>query len=415
MNPYNINPLGGYDVGRGISQIGNAFAGMRQREQQALEKQEAQQKQEQMQQLYSKAAMGDAEAIGQLYATQPKMGQLFEQRQQEKVQALGAAQAQESKRAETDWGLKWIQSETPEQKQVLLQEALNNPLIDIDESDLGGEAMSNDIAVRAMVYGNLGKDAYNDLITSRNETAKETNFAPTVSALQTDPNTGQQYTVITDRNNNQSVRKNVDGAIAQSLEQEQDAAFRGKSLDDSRQLSKEMFGELRGVKSQIGTINEAIKAIDKGASSGAFDKFFPSFRESTIALENAAQRMGLDVIAATTFGALSEGELKLAMDTAVPKNLKPKELKKWLSDRRTAKIKLANELSKMAIELGKGKTTVAEYLAKNASFTPKEEQAENNKAVQQGSNNQDEQALQWARSNPDDPRSGQILKKLGAQ
>ena len=142
--------------------------------------------------------------------------------------------------------------------------------------------------------------------------------------------------------------------------------------------STEFFGQLRSTKSQISTINEAIKAIDDGAETGIIDKFLPSFRESTIALENAAQRMGLDVISATTFGALSEGELKLAMDTALPPNLNPKETRKWLTDRKKAKTKLANELSKMAIELGKGKTTVAEYLAKNASFTPKEEPSEIN-------------------------------------
>ncbi len=252
--------------------------------------------------------------------------------------------------------------------------------------------------------------SYKDAI-SKDGSRSKTNFAPTVSALQTDPKTGQQYTVITDRNSGESVRKNVDGAIAQSLEQEQDSEFRGKSLNDSRELSKEMFGELRGVKSQIGTINEAIKAIDDGASSGAFDKYLPSFRESTIALENAAQRMGLDVIAATTFGALSEGELRLAMDTAVPKNLNPKQLRKWLGERKIAKTKLANELSKMAIELGKGKTTVAEYLAKNASFTPREDGI----TGETKTNNQDEQALQWAKSNPNDPRSAQILQKLGVK
>jgi hypothetical protein len=56
------------------------------------------------------------------------------------------------------------------------------------------------------------------------------------------------------------------------------------------------------------------------------------------------------------------------MDTAMPGNLQPKELRRWLVDRRAAKRKLANELSKMAIKLGKGKTTIAEYLEGNATF-----------------------------------------------
>lgn len=266
MNPYNINPLGGYDVGRGISQIGNAFAGMRQREQQALEKQEAQQKQEQMQQLYSKAAMGDAEAIGQLYATQPKMGQLFEQRQQEKVQALGAAQAQESKRAETDWGLKWIQSETPEQKQVLLQEALNNPLIDIDESDLGGEAMSNDLAVNAMLYGHLGKDSYNDLIAG-NEPEQMTEYqAAMVAGNNANRDIRQQELEIKkleaqEKNLDRDIRRETNDLKKQELE---------AKLNESR-VQKEQFKQqdqtrinnaIFAAEDKKATINELLKNQD---------------------------------------------------------------------------------------------------------------------------------------------------------
>ena len=73
----------------------------------------------------------------------------------------------------------------------------------------------------------------------------------------------------------------------------------------------------------------------------------------------------LDVISATTFGALSEGELRLAMNTAVPLNLEPKALKKWLQDKKKAQQKLGSELYKMATTLGKGKTTIAEYLEQN--------------------------------------------------
>ena len=80
-------------------------------------------------------------------------------------------------------------------------------------------------------------------------------------------------------------------------------------------------------------------------------------------MENAASRLGLNVISATTFGALSEGELRLAMDTAMPP-LEPVALKKWIITKRAAQKKLGRELRTMSIALGKGKTTIAEYLEK---------------------------------------------------
>jgi len=174
-------------------------------------------------------------------------------------------------------------------------------------------------------------------------------------------------------NDNTSELVTVQGATQLTPEQKQQAELRKGLLEQASKVSGDAFDQLRGNRQTITTMNEAIKAIDNNASSGFFSKYLPSFRESTIQLENAAQRMGLDVIAATTFGALSEGELRLAMDTAVPSNLKPKALKSWLNERITAKKKLSRELTKMAVELGKGKTTVAEYLEKNATMDERSE------------------------------------------
>lgn len=196
----------------------------------------------------------------------------------------------------------------------------------------------------------------------------QSNFAPQISPVQTDIETGQKYVIKTDRNTGQSGRIDVKDAKGRTPEQEEQAAIRTSLLNDAAEVSKASFDQLKGVRSSISTIDEAISAIEKDATSGFFAKYFPSFKESTIALENTAQRMGLDVISATTFGALSEGELKLAMDTAMPRNLKPKALKKWLTERKNAKVKLARELSKMAITLGKGKVTIAEHLEDNATF-----------------------------------------------
>ena len=198
--------------------------------------------------------------------------------------------------------------------------------------------------------------------------AKPSNFAPEISPVQTDPETGQKFIVRTDKNTRESVRIDVEGAMGEATNKTEQRMIRRELIRDAGKVSKESFSSLKNIKSSISTMNEAITAIDKGASTGAIERFLPSFTEATLELENAASRMGLDVISATTFGALSEGELRLAMDTALPTKMKPVALRKWLVSRRDAKRKMARELNKMAITLGKGKTTIAEYLEKNATM-----------------------------------------------
>jgi lysophospholipase L1-like esterase len=54
-------------------------------------------------------------------------------------------------------------------------------------------------------------------------------------------------------------------------------------------------------------------------------------------------RLGLDVVGAVTFGALSEGELNLALDVALPTDLSPPDLKKWVLNKKAAQEKVVDE------------------------------------------------------------------------
>ena len=109
-------------------------------------------------------------------------------------------------------------------------------------------------------------------------------------------------------------------------------------------LGKEAYDNYQATVKSLGTIDEAIAAIDSGAQSGAVAKYLPNVSLSSASLENAMNRMGLDVIGSVTFGALSEGEMRLAMDTAVPRDLSPPELRKWLERKRDAQAKAAEAL-----------------------------------------------------------------------
>lgn len=130
---------------------------------------------------------------------------------------------------------------------------------------------------------------------------------------------------------------------------------------DAATASTSNFDMYTAVKQGLKSYDKAIAAIDKGASSGRIQSLFPSIKSSTIELENLRSKLGLDVVAASKFGALSEGELRLALEVAVP-NLPGPELKKWLIDRKAAQAKLADYYKDVAIYLGKKGNTLPKYL-----------------------------------------------------
>lgn len=126
--------------------------------------------------------------------------------------------------------------------------------------------------------------------------------------------------------------------------------------------SGEAIDRLGNIKTNIQNIDAAVKAIDEGARTGAIQSRLPSIKASSIALDNIQKRMGLDVIGDTTFGALSKGELDLALSTALPTNLKPPALREWLLEKKAAQQKLSGYLESAAIFLGTPGNTPADWV-----------------------------------------------------
>lgn len=238
-------------------------------------------------------------------------------------------------------------------------------------NELGGDSFSNDYMLNNLRAGNIDvvMNSLNQAIEaggklkilSEAKSKKPKEFANVVSPIQTDEETGQQYVAITNPQTQETKRVDIAGGKALTRDEKDQKLARKALIDDARKVSSESFESLRTVRSGLGAYNDAIDAIDAGANSGKMQSFLPSFTEATINLENAAARLGLNIIQATTFGALSEGELKLAMDTGKPP-LEPVALRKWLVEKRDSQKKLGQELRKMSIALGKGKMTVAEYM-----------------------------------------------------
>jgi len=127
--------------------------------------------------------------------------------------------------------------------------------------------------------------------------------------------------------------------------------------------SEESRKQLPAIQKGIANIDDAIRAIEiDGATTGAIASRLPSIRQASIGLENIRARMALDIVGATTFGALSKGELDLAKDVALPTGLGRPQLLEWLKDKKSAQEKYARELEGAAIFLGQPGNTPAKYL-----------------------------------------------------
>jgi hypothetical protein len=126
----------------------------------------------------------------------------------------------------------------------------------------------------------------------------------------------------------------------------------GKAAVD---LSIEAFKQIGTIRSNISNLDRAIQLVEEeGANTGVIANRLPSWNASTIELDNLRNNLGLDVIGSVTFGALSEGELALALNTALPTNLNEKELSDWLRRKKTAQQKLSNYLSQQSRFFSRG-------------------------------------------------------------
>lgn len=168
-------------------------------------------------------------------------------------------------------------------------------------------------------------------------------------------------------------------ARIEQIEFTQTKAGAAKAGSEAIILSTKTFEKLENLKPAIENVDKAIAAIDAGAKTGAIMSRLPSIKAASIQLDNIQASMGLDVIGNTTFGALSASELDFALSTALPKSLPPKQLKKWLQEKRAAQVKLSDYLENVAIYLGTPGNTVAGWIeAQKSIFKPDDEGPESN-------------------------------------
>ena len=139
------------------------------------------------------------------------------------------------------------------------------------------------------------------------------------------------------------------------------------AADAQIKMATDAITSVSKIRNGIANIDVAINALDQGAPSGIIMQYLPAITDAAVELNNAKNRLGLDVVGSVTFGALSEGEMKLAMDTAIPMGMTPLALKDWLARKVTAQKKLADYLDKEAAYLIDPQNTIKGWLASNGN------------------------------------------------
>lgn len=183
-----------------------------------------------------------------------------------------------------------------------------------------------------------------------------------------------------------SVPVTEDGAPVRSQSEQQEelstqqatGAAQERAATNAIETSQRAFERLPAVRTAIGNLDEAIRLVEEeGANTGTIASRFPSIQSASIELDNIQSQLGLDVIGNTTFGALSESELRFALSAALPTNLPPERLKRWLERKKSTQQELSRYLEDAATYLGRPGNTVSDFLdlqrGRQASGRPREE------------------------------------------
>jgi len=125
------------------------------------------------------------------------------------------------------------------------------------------------------------------------------------------------------------------------------AAEAGKSAVQVGTAAFETMGKLV---SEMEILERAKTLVlpDGGANTGWLAANLPSVFASSIELDNLQSKLGLAVVGQNTFGALSKGELDLALATALPTTMQEAELADWIDRKLAAQRKLIRYYSEAA-------------------------------------------------------------------
>ena len=129
----------------------------------------------------------------------------------------------------------------------------------------------------------------------------------------------------------------------------------------SQEQAQKGFETIGKVRTNITNLDRAMSALEGGARTGYIMKNLPSLTASSIELQKIQNELGLDIVGAYTFGALSEGELDLALSTALPLNMDEESLMRWLRQKKAAQENVVQYITDQVQFLSQPGNTIGDW------------------------------------------------------
>jgi len=161
----------------------------------------------------------------------------------------------------------------------------------------------------------------------------------------------------------ETARRVITEAENRGTELQGDRAGNRRAATVAVNTSLTAFDQVAKSRSKIANLTEARRLVaEEGANTGYLADNFPSWKASSVALDTVKNELGLDVVGSVTFGALSQGELNLALSTALPTALSEDALVDWIDRKIIAQEKLQDYLYGQAVYLSDGNKTIGDWL-----------------------------------------------------
>jgi hypothetical protein len=140
----------------------------------------------------------------------------------------------------------------------------------------------------------------------------------------------------------------------------------GKNLAE---VKKSMFDSFSSTQALVKSYEDALDALNSGANTGAIiNALTPTIMNPTIALNNARGRIGLDVAASSKLQPISNSDLAIIMDTAIPTDMTPDALRPWLENKIAATKRAANLVKEGVSYFQRGDATFDGWLNRFPSY-----------------------------------------------
>ena len=314
------------------------------------------------------AYMGDPQALQEIMRINPDMG----------MKLLDHIQRRKDNQAQKDLQAQSAKVAKRKQFKIDYDDIMNNigrQFNTFEESQEYGNSRISDLFQRyPEIMNQLGDDQVYDendfnlakqLLKSTKDGmfSAKTEFYPGDVSIQADPSgnvivkvggelvEGQARADAIERS--RKIESDIKDADAERRVETQRDIEQVKNAEESSNQAFEMVDKIR---QNILNLEEVTPLIGQGANTGPISDYFPSFIAATKRLEVLQKRLGLDVVGSVRFGALSKGELDLALSVALPLGLEGDDLINWVNDKIAAQRKLATYFEDQAIFLSNGGT-----------------------------------------------------------